>query len=177
MERLYPALRAARSKRAVFFGSLVAAVSVIGGFAIMDGTWKLSVVAVMICVAVLCILIGVWCSCSEWACRRSLQAMLADKPFAAAFRNSAADELKAAKEPILTDREYRLHLYRTAHWLILISTNCSLIRPVEEFLCAEQIWLENESEYAVRLCFAGGSVVCRCEHICEKLIEKLYSKD
>ena len=96
-----------------------------------------------------------------------------------AFKKSAvSDSFLQTPESFQTvfwNKEYRLQLLVSETWLILISTNCSLIRPKDAFCGAERVLLENEYEHAVRLLFADGSAICRCEHICDELIEILHT--
>ena len=108
--------------------------------------------------------------CSKWALKRSLTKLLKNQPFSDSFLQTPE-----SFQTVFWNKEYRLQLLVSETWLILISTNCSLIRPKDAFCGAERVLLENEYEHAVRLLFADGSAICRCEHICDELIEILHT--
>ena len=174
MESLYAAVRNAQKKRALLLAVFGAAVIFLIGLAVMGSTWNLPIAIVTVLSMMLTTTAVRFLLLSPSACRRKLWSLVEDQPFAASFRVTAAAELAAAK-PAFANREYRLCLYLTPTWLILVSTNCSLIRPRTALLGAERILLEHLSEHALCLHFADSDVTCRCEHVCEDLAEILHA--
>ena len=168
MERLYNALRMAQGKRAVFFSVMAIAVVWLAALAAMGERWNLPILAAAAVVSVLLVFLSRFLCCSEWALKRTLAKLLQGQPFAEAFLQTTE-----SFRSVFRNKEYRLQLLVSESWLVLISTNCSLIRPRAAFYGAECALLEHAYEHAARLSFAGGDVTCRCEHICDELVEKL----
>ena len=171
MEVLYTALREAAGKRKDFYAGVAAGLILLGGLAVMGDSWNFPVLAVTAAACVSAVLL-IWFFCrSAWALRRKLAALLRGKSFADRFWQTAEAELANDSVTVFQNREYRLRLFLTARWLNLNSANCSLIRPSAELLGAERVLLENEYEHTVCFRFADGDVICRCEHICDELVE------
>ena len=168
MERLYAALRAARGKRAVVFAVMAAAVIWLAALAAMGERWSLPIlVAASVASALVVFLVPFFCR-SAWALERNVRRLLRNQPLADSFLKTTE-----SFQTVFRNKEYRLHLFLSETWIVLISTNCSLIRPRGTFLGAECVLLEHEYEHAVRLSFADVDVICRCEHICDELTELL----
>lgn len=68
--------------------------------------------------------------------------------------------------------QYRLSLYITPSWLILISANGSVICKRSELRLAEQVFLPESSDQALCLYFFDGDpFLCRCTNVCEEVVE------
>ena len=168
MERLYAALRVARGKRGVFFAVMAIAVIWLAALALMGAQWNLPILIAAAVISVLSAFLIRFLCCSQWALKRNLTKLLKNPSLADSFLQTTE-----TFQTVFTNREYRLQLFVSETWLVLISTNCSLIRPRTAFCGAERVLLKNAYEYAVRLLFVEGRVICRCEHICDELIEIL----
>ncbi len=165
MERLYAALRAAQGKRAVVYSVMAVAMIFLAALAAMGERWNLPILVSWVTASVLAVAL-IWFLCrSAWALRRTVAKLLKNQPFADSFLQTTEPF-----QPVFANREYRMELFVSETWLVLISANCSVIRPRAAFCGAERVLLENEYEHAVRLLFTDGDVTCRCEHVCDELL-------
>lgn len=172
MEQIYTALRKARKKRVGVYNVFILSLAFMAGICLMDmgdAGWLHFAIA-MVSGAVICII-----TAAVFLSQKSLEKMLAGlldgRGIGPAFRGTIDGELNKDSCFSFYHQSYRLSLYITDSWYILISTNASVIRRKEDIKEVSKFFHTNHRSDCLMLTFCDNtSFRCLCHTICNDVV-------
>ena len=173
MEKILLALKRAQRKKVGILQVLAWGIAMIASVACMpDGRWNVPVlllfagIAVAACIAIACRFL------SARALAKSIKQMLPDEALAQRFFQSIDRELSQTLRTQLYNPQYRLQLYITESWFVLISTNASIMCSREDIRAASCQLDRRKSQFYIQLELADGrSWPCACHTVCQQLLQ------
>ena len=173
MQKIQLAWKNATEKRLRIYYVFIVAIMLLISLANMpDGQWDIGCLLLCATIAVLlCIVVSV-ALLSNKVFEREIDKLLRHGCYDPVFRSTIDGELENALLAEFSDKQYRLQMYITDTWFVLISTNASVIRKREE-ICGVESHLNTErSTFAVKLRFCDGSSwICSCHTVYATIIK------
>lgn len=172
MKQLEQAWRAAQKKRAAVYIVFAVSILLIVPFALMDGSgWDPKILGWTAAVCAAAAGLIVFFCLSPRSLQRQIRKLLDGKPYAEQFAYSIDRELTSHLLASFYNKQYRLSLFLTKTWLVLISVNGSVIRKRAEIRSVERKLIVKDSTHALKLCFYDDTAfVCRCNTVCDEVI-------
>lgn len=172
MKQLMLAMKRAQAKRAALLTALVLCCIVVVDIAIMNNTDQdIIVLAVSFALVVIAgVILHCFC-CFERHCLKKVNKLVATTPGGDDFFETFNEEMEDQVQPNYYSKEYQLSIFATDTWFVLISANDSIIRRCDSLLSAERQLVTSDYTHAAKINFADGYFLCRCDHICENVIE------
>lgn len=176
MTSLITAIKRAKSKLVMFCSVLIFAVSFIVSIALFDSAIQSKLIPLIpFLIAIFLTAIITFTLKSEESCRKTLKKLLDAGNYSAEELDSIIKEISNQLKSEYYDRGYRLSLFITETWFILVSTNGSIIEKNENLVSVRRRLMTSQSRYALVLKFRNRQLVCPCDRICEDLTELIKS--
>ena len=171
MKQLMLAMKRAQAKRAAIFAAMVIVCVTVIDITIMDNTEQdLIILAVSFGVAVVIgVLLRCFC-CYERVCLRKINKLVAATPNSNNFFDTFAAEMSDRTTPNYYNKEYRLSIFATETWFVLIAADDSIIRRRDDLKSTERKLIKSDFTHAAKINFANGDFLCHCDHIHEDVI-------
>ena len=173
MQKIQLAWKNATKKRLRIYYVFIVAILLLISLAYMqDGEWNIG--CLLLCsgiAAFICIVLS-FALLSKKAFERALDKLLRHGCYGRVFQGTIDEELENALLAEFSDKHYRLQMYITDTWFVLISTNASVIRKWEEICGVESYFNTQKSTFAVKLRFYDGdSWICSCNAVYATIIQ------
>ena len=173
VEKILLAWKKAQRKKVRILQVLACSIALIASFACMpDGQWNVPVLVLFAVMAIVVCIAIAWYLLSARVFEKSIKNMLIDEMLTERFFHSIDEELSRKLRTQFYNQQYRLQLYITEKWFVLISTNASLIcRPedIRETCCHLD---RHSSHFCMQLRLSNGySWLCSCHTICQELLQ------
>jgi len=176
MTVLITAIKRAKSKLVMLCLILISAVSFIVSIALLDSEIQNKLIPLIPWIIAIPLTVTIAAAArSDGSCKKTLKKLLSAGGYSEEELESIIFELSNTLKAEYYDRSYRLSLFITESWLMLISTNGSIIEKKENLVSVRKRLLTSQSRYALVLKFQNRQLVCPCDRICEELINLIKS--
>lgn len=177
MKLLIAALKHSQSKLLTFYSVFFFATAFLGSMAVLDSSnSNIALAFIPFVAAAILSAITVYIVCSNRGCQKKLLKILKEGGYSHAELESITQELDSSGELNFFDKGYRLSLFITRSWVILISTNGSVIEKKDNLISVKRKLMTSQSRYAIVLKFSQRQFVCPCDRVCEELTEIIKSE-
>lgn len=113
--------------------------------------------------------------CYEHLCLNKIKKLIASTPNSDGFFDTFTAEMGTRTAPDYYNKKYRLSIFATDTWFVLIAADDSIIRRRDTIKSTEQKFIASNFTHAAKINFADGYFICHCDHIHEDVVAVVRS--